>query len=84
MRCGLTKRSRRDASNADYPRLAFRQQIAAQVIHSSRPEECLTSQAPEPRDVVWSNVGKSESNRWIRDWIIMGVMVALLLTWLGT
>ena len=62
---------------------AILQQIAAQVIHSSRPEECLTSQAPEPRDVVWSNVGKSESNRWVRDWIIMGIMAVLLLTWLG-
>ncbi|CDZ98226.1 Uncharacterized conserved protein [Phaffia rhodozyma] len=56
-------------------------QIAAQVVHASRPDQLLTCQAPEPRDVVWPNVGKSENNRWIRDVLIMTFMAALLIFW---
>lgn len=40
-------------------------------------------QAPEPRDIVWPNVGKSESNRWVRDAFVMGLMGGVLLFWIG-
>jgi hypothetical protein len=42
-------------------------QIACQTQHAPRPDQCISVGAPEPRDVVWSNVGKSERNRLTRD-----------------
>lgn len=56
-------------------------QIASQVLHASRPSESITCLAPEPRDIVWSNVNLSPWSLRIREVISFGLMALLLLFW---
>lgn len=57
------------------------QQIAVQTAHAQLPGQCVTYQAPEPRDIIWSNMGVSSQSVATREWIVLGVMVLLLFFW---
>ncbi|EED82781.1 predicted protein [Postia placenta Mad-698-R] len=57
-------------------------QMAAQVAYASNPQQCLTSLAPEPRDIVWSNVTHSPMTLRVREWMVMCAMGLLLFFWL--
>ncbi|CDO68681.1 hypothetical protein BN946_scf184652.g8 [Trametes cinnabarina] len=56
-------------------------QVAAQAVHAPHPAECLTRLAPEPRDIVWSNVSQPPLASVIRDYLAMGAMVVLQFFW---
>eukprot|EP00730_Choanoeca_flexa_P008176 TRINITY_DN12454_c0_g1_i1.p1 TRINITY_DN12454_c0_g1~~TRINITY_DN12454_c0_g1_i1.p1 ORF type:complete len:666 (+),score=162.36 TRINITY_DN12454_c0_g1_i1:270-2000(+) len=56
--------------------------IAAQVIPTADPAIYETSQAPEPRDVVWKNLPMSQSMRGYRSKIISMAVAALVVFWL--
>ena len=43
--------------------------------------QCLTYLAPEPRDIVWSNISYSPVNALVREWLVMGCMVVLQFFW---
>lgn len=43
--------------------------------------QCLTYLAPEPRDIVWSNISHSPINALVREWLVMGAMVVLQFFW---
>ncbi|KAG8891448.1 hypothetical protein FRC01_014695, partial [Tulasnella sp. 417] len=43
---------------------------------------CLTTPAPEPRDIVWSNMTYSPGELKFREFFVMGLMALLLLFWL--
>lgn len=58
------------------------QQMAAQVAHAPTPQQCLTSLAPEPRDIVWSNVTHSPMTLRVRESMVMCAMGLLLFFWL--
>ncbi|KAF9804257.1 hypothetical protein IEO21_09458 [Rhodonia placenta] len=57
-------------------------QMAAQVAHAPTPQQCLTSLAPEPRDIVWSNVTHSPMTLRVRESMVMCAMGLLLFFWL--
>ncbi|KAG6811557.1 hypothetical protein H0H92_006861 [Tricholoma furcatifolium] len=56
-------------------------QIAVQVAHASNPSQITTFLAPEPRDIVWSNMTPSTANIQTRDAIVVGMMGLLLFFW---
>ncbi|KAL6304476.1 hypothetical protein BKA93DRAFT_825654 [Sparassis latifolia] len=56
-------------------------QIAAQTAHAPNRSECITHFAPEPRDIVWSNISHSPTSLRVRDWIVRGSMGLLLFFW---
>ncbi|KZT73615.1 DUF221-domain-containing protein [Daedalea quercina L-15889] len=56
-------------------------QIAAQAVHFPTARCCITHLAPEPRDIVWSNISYSPPNLRIRDWIVVSAIAVLLLFW---
>ncbi|OSD04375.1 DUF221-domain-containing protein [Trametes coccinea BRFM310] len=56
-------------------------QVAAQAVHAPHPAEALTRLAPEPRDIVWSNISQPPLASVIRDYIAMGAMVVLQFFW---
>ncbi|KAI9000885.1 DUF221-domain-containing protein [Trametes punicea] len=56
-------------------------QVAAQAVHAPQPTQSLTYLAPEPRDIVWSNVSQPPLVSLTRDWIAMGAMVVLQFFW---
>ncbi|KAJ2919488.1 hypothetical protein MD484_g945, partial [Candolleomyces efflorescens] len=56
-------------------------QIAVQVAHSPNPYQLTTYPAPEPRDIVWSNMTPSTNSIRARDFIVLGLMGLLLFTW---
>jgi len=57
-------------------------QIAAQTVHAPNPLQCVTRLAPEPRDIVWSNISHTPASLRIREWIVFGAMCLLLFFWL--
>ncbi|CCM06528.1 uncharacterized protein FIBRA_08801 [Fibroporia radiculosa] len=57
-------------------------QIAAQVAHAPIPNQCITHLAPEPRDIVWSNITHSPATLRMREWMVFGAMCLLLFFWL--
>lgn len=57
-------------------------QIAVQVAHSSNPFQCNTYPAPEPRDIVWSNMVPSTNSIRARDVLVLALMGMLLFTWI--
>ena len=57
--------------------------MACQVVHYPAHTKVCTKPAPEPRDVVWTKVGMSVRERRVRDWMVTGVMILLLLFWTG-
>ncbi|KAG5653779.1 hypothetical protein H0H81_010620 [Sphagnurus paluster] len=56
-------------------------QIAVQVAHAPNPTQITTYPAPEPRDIVWSNMAPSTANIRTRDIIVLGCMGILLFFW---
>jgi hypothetical protein len=46
------------------------QQIAAQTVHYPIPGYCKTSLAPEPRDIIWSNVSLAPLERRLRQLLV--------------
>ena len=58
------------------------QQIAIQTAHAQHPNECITHQAPEPRDIIWANMATSIGSGRSRELVVMGMMGALLFFWI--
>ncbi|TFK37064.1 hypothetical protein BDQ12DRAFT_713700 [Crucibulum laeve] len=56
-------------------------QIAVQVAHAPTPSQITTYPAPEPRDIVWSNMAPSTANIRTRDIFVLGMMGVLLFFW---
>ncbi|KAF9527187.1 hypothetical protein CPB83DRAFT_876524 [Crepidotus variabilis] len=56
-------------------------QIALQTAHSPSPATIQTFPAPEPRDIVWSNMTPSQSTLRVRDIVILLSMALLLFFW---
>ncbi|KAF8955390.1 hypothetical protein BDZ97DRAFT_1674228 [Flammula alnicola] len=56
-------------------------QIAVQVAHAPNPYQITTYSAPEPRDIVWSNMAPSNANIQFRDVFVLATMGLLLLFW---
>ncbi|PWN48980.1 DUF221-domain-containing protein [Violaceomyces palustris] len=54
-------------------------QIAAQTVHYPIAAYCATSLAHEPRDIVWSNVALSSSERRVRQVLVSAFIFSLLL-----
>ncbi|KAJ7768530.1 hypothetical protein B0H16DRAFT_1716516 [Mycena metata] len=57
-------------------------QVAIQVVHSATPLQCKTYPAPEPRDIVWTNMTPSQLNIQTRDVFVMCMIALLFLFWL--
>ncbi|KAL9933257.1 hypothetical protein V8E36_007975 [Tilletia maclaganii] len=53
-------------------------QIAAQVQHYPLPAQCRTLLAPEPRDIIWSNITLSPHERRVRQLLVSTFILALL------
>lgn len=56
-------------------------QIAAQAVHFPRPNEMITSLAPEPRDVHWTNISLTPNSIWARRAFVLLISVATLFFW---
>lgn len=57
------------------------QQIAVQVAHAPNPYQITTYPAPEPRDIVWSNMAPSNAAMRTRDIFVLAIMALLLFFW---
>ncbi|THG99126.1 hypothetical protein EW026_g3170 [Hermanssonia centrifuga] len=56
-------------------------QIAVQTAHAPNPGQCITYQAPEPRDIIWTNMGLPPKSAAIREYMILAAMCLLLFFW---
>ncbi|KAI3616372.1 membrane protein [Moniliophthora roreri] len=56
-------------------------QIALQAAHSPNPFQCATYQAPEPRDIVWSNMTPSNNSIRVRDIFVLAALALLFFSW---
>ncbi|KAL1741606.1 hypothetical protein HDZ31DRAFT_45065 [Schizophyllum fasciatum] len=56
-------------------------QVAIQVAHAAAPLQAITKPAPEPRDIVWSNMTPSQRSIMTRDTVVMALMGLLLFFW---
>ncbi|KDR79098.1 hypothetical protein GALMADRAFT_223356 [Galerina marginata CBS 339.88] len=56
-------------------------QIAVQVAHAPSPNSIKTYQAPEPRDIVWSNMSPSPTAIQFRDIFVLATMALLFFFW---
>ncbi|KAN0065182.1 hypothetical protein ACQY0O_001679 [Thecaphora frezii] len=54
-------------------------QIASQTVHYPIPAHCRTKMAPEPRDIIWSNVDLSNTDRRARQVVVSICMILLLI-----
>lgn len=50
-------------------------------MHTSTPFELETCLAPEPRDIVWANIGRSTSTHRFRGAIVLGSLALLFFFW---
>ncbi|KAL0071018.1 hypothetical protein AAF712_001576 [Marasmius tenuissimus] len=57
-------------------------QIALQIAHAPNPFQCSTYPAPEPRDIVWSNMSGSENSIRTRDVIVLAALGLLFFSWI--
>ncbi|KAF8218298.1 hypothetical protein K438DRAFT_1796640 [Mycena galopus ATCC 62051] len=57
-------------------------QMAIQVVHSPHVMTCKTYPAPEPRDIVWSNMTPSQLSIQTRDIFVLGMIALLFFTWI--
>ncbi|KAI6038575.1 hypothetical protein EDC04DRAFT_2694215 [Pisolithus marmoratus] len=57
-------------------------QIAAQTAHSPDPLQIKTRQAPEPRDIVWDNIGHSRGSLFARELLVLGAVGLLFFFWI--
>ena len=53
-----------------------------QAAHSSDPWEIKTHPAPEPRDIVWSNIEHTPGSLLCRELLVLGAVVLLLFFWI--
>ncbi|TRM57425.1 hypothetical protein BD626DRAFT_213405 [Schizophyllum amplum] len=56
-------------------------QMAVQAAHAPAPLQTVTKPAPEPRDIVWSNMTPSRGSLLTRDSFVMALMGLLLFFW---
>ncbi|KAK0540040.1 hypothetical protein OC835_000838 [Tilletia horrida] len=54
-------------------------QIASQVQHYPVPSKCRTLLAPEPRDIIWSNISLSPHERRVRQLLVSAFILGLLI-----
>ncbi|KAJ7715712.1 hypothetical protein DFH07DRAFT_361132 [Mycena maculata] len=57
-------------------------QVAIQAVCAPNPIQCTTYPAPEPRDIVWTNMTPSQLNIQTRDIFVLGMIALLFFTWL--
>ncbi|KAI0029909.1 hypothetical protein K488DRAFT_55341 [Vararia minispora EC-137] len=57
-------------------------QTAAQTVHMPSPFQLVTTLAPEPRDVVWSNMTHSTKVDWMRELLVLGLLTLLFFFWI--
>lgn len=57
-------------------------QIASQTVHYPLPGFCSTSLAPEPRDIVWSNVSLPPGERRTRQLMVSVLIIFIFITYL--
>jgi calcium permeable stress-gated cation channel len=50
-------------------------------VHTSTPFQLETRLAPEPRDIVWANMGNSTRSRRFRDAIVLASLILLFFFW---
>ncbi|KAK0463700.1 uncharacterized protein EV420DRAFT_1638625 [Desarmillaria tabescens] len=55
--------------------------LALQVVHANNPWQCTTYAAPEPRDIVWSNMTPSQAHIRTRDALVLGALALLFFFW---
>jgi hypothetical protein len=53
-----------------------------QAAHSCDPGEVKTSPAPEPRDIIWSNIAHTPGNLLAREVFVIGCVLILLFFWI--
>ena len=51
------------------------------MAHAPNPSQITTYPAPEPRDIVWSNMAPSQANIQFRDIFVLATMALLLFFW---
>ncbi|KAF8625673.1 hypothetical protein AX15_005252 [Amanita polypyramis BW_CC] len=56
-------------------------QIAVQIAHAPGPSQLTSHLAPEPRDIVWSNMSLSTTNLCIRNLLVFAIMGLLFFFW---
>lgn len=56
---------------------AMSAQIASEAVHYPLPALCKTSLAPEPRDIIWSNVSIPSNERRVRQLLVSAFTFAL-------
>ncbi|KAH9060511.1 DUF221-domain-containing protein [Lactarius vividus] len=56
-------------------------QITAQAVHTSTPFQLETRLAPEPRDIVWTNMDYSTRALRLREAIVLGSLTLLFFFW---
>ncbi|EGN97135.1 hypothetical protein SERLA73DRAFT_169572 [Serpula lacrymans var. lacrymans S7.3] len=57
-------------------------QIAVQTANAPDPFECKACAAPEPRDIIWSNMSLQPNASVARELIVLGCMALLLFFWI--
>ena len=57
-------------------------QLCAQGLIHSRPHTCNTQMAPEPRDILWNNLGLDRKSRTVRYFVVNIIIWALTIFWL--
>lgn len=57
-------------------------QLCAQGLIHSRPHTCNTQMAPEPRDILWDNLGLDRKARTVRYFVVNIIIWALTIFWL--
>jgi hypothetical protein len=50
-------------------------------VHTSTPFQLETYLAPEPRDIVWANIGHSTNTHRFRETIVLGSLALLFFFW---
>lgn len=53
-----------------------------QTAHSASPHALRTHLAPEPRDIVWSNMTHPPSSVRTRQLVVSGALLGLFFTWI--
>lgn len=53
-----------------------------QTVHAQRPDECDTHLAPEPRDIIWTNMTTSLATSRFRELLVLGLLCLLFFFWL--
>lgn len=54
------------------------------MLHFPHHSQVVTKLAPEPRDVLWSNIDLSQRSSKIRHFVVLLLVAFVLLFWIGT